>query len=87
LKIEIVSKDQEAIRVLEKLVKKKQRGVKIIGHLNEEGIYKASFVFNKILSAVSKGFEKYVLPQQKEFIIDFMSEEGIPSNKYEVLIE
>ena len=86
MELKILSKNDKGRGVLEKLVKKKQRGVKIIGYV-EDNNFIALFQFNKFLSAVSKGFEKYVLPQHKKFVDDYLAGEGLTKKDYEVIIK
>lgn len=87
MKIKINSKTEKANQVLEKLSKKKQRGILITGHYNDQKLFVAIFEFNKMISKVMSGLGKYVLPQQKEFINDFFSKEGLTKKDYEVIIE
>jgi len=84
--LKIMSYNAKADVVLEKLVKKKQRGV-IITSFFDNGKLVAVFKFSKVLSGVMRGMSKYVLPQQKEFIDDYLSKQGLTKKDYEVIIK
>lgn len=86
MNLTIRSKTEAGAVVLEKLTKKKNKGVKIGGGYTVDGSYKAVFKFNKFLSKISQGFEKYLLPQHKKFIDDYLLGEGLTKTDYEVLI-
>lgn len=86
MKINIKANNEKAQKVLEKLVKKKSRGTKIFGFVDQENKYNAVFQFNKIIAGVMSGLGKYVLPQQQKFIDDHLKKEGLTKKDYEVVI-